>query len=181
METVIPPDDSSTINSPDDFELIALMELLSFEDIAFTSINYYLSTMFQSEEPPPPLLISSTGNRRLFINYQGPVDNLEPHDVVFKFAHQIHSAAISASDRIQRMKAFMRRNIHVFIIERIISPQSKSHINVIEGQIEWRIPSRAIDYQSRLSISDNWKTGALSHVKEVINRYMSTCCSKYHE
>ncbi|WP_139823883.1 hypothetical protein [Lonsdalea iberica] len=82
METVIPPDDSSTINRPDDFELIALMELLSFEDIAFTSINYYLSTMFHSEEPPPPLFISSTGNRRLFINYQGPVDNLEPHDVV---------------------------------------------------------------------------------------------------
>ncbi|MFP1784663.1 hypothetical protein [Lonsdalea quercina] len=179
METFIPAVDSIAINSPDDFELIALMELLSFEDIAFSSMNYYLSTMCHSEEPLPPLLISSTGNRRLFINYQGPVDNLEPHDVVFKFAHQIHSVAISASDRIQRMKAFMRRNIPVFIIERIISPQTTSPINVIEGKIEWRIPSRKIGYKSRLSISNNWKAGALNHVKEVINRYMYTCYSEY--
>ncbi|OSN07439.1 hypothetical protein [Lonsdalea iberica] len=181
METVIPPDDSSTINRPDDFELIALMELLSFEDIAFTSINYYLSTMFHSEEPPPPLFISSTGNRRLFINYQGPVDNREPHDVVFKFAHQIHAVAVSASDRIRRMQAFTYRNIHAFIIERIISPQPKPQINVIEGQIEWRIPSPEIKYQSRLSISDNWKPGALNYVKQVINRYQHTRCANYHE
>ncbi|WP_139824106.1 hypothetical protein [Lonsdalea britannica] len=181
METLAPVGYSSTINNPNDFELIAVMELLSFEDISFTSINYYLSTLFLSDEPPPSILTSSTGNRRLLINYHGPVDDLEPHDVVLIFPHKTQSAPLSPTEKTRRMNEFKRHLIHVLIIDRIISSPMKIEGNTLDSNREPPISIHEKSYKSCLSISDNWKPGALNHVKQVINRYQHTCCANYHE
>ncbi|OSN02387.1 hypothetical protein [Lonsdalea populi] len=141
MEKLTAPLYSNMLNNPRDFELIAVMELLSFEDISFTSINYYLSAIFLSDEPTPSMLRSSIGNRRLLINYQGPMDDLEPHDVVLFFPHKIQSVAITSSDKTHRINEFTRNDIHVLIIERIISSQIKIEANAIDRNRESHYPS----------------------------------------
>lgn len=171
-------DSCCTADLAESFELLGLMEVVSFEDfdfaLAFTQMK--ASLLSQPEGRTAALPAGHSGKNLFLISPKNMGSCMEIGERDIACVDARVSSPILFSEAMYAFDVLAKRDFRTCLLYNMIAPMSLKLSNATEGErcVEWEFSSASERRASGFLFSRNWKEGVCNHMVKVLDNYAHT-------